>query len=285
MMANHSAVGDTQEISDGEFLRFRRLLQQHAGIALSDNKKALIASRLQKRLHTLGIGYSDYLQQIEHPAQTEERQCAIELLTTNETYFWRESAHFGLLTEAARGAQQAGREFRAWSAACASGEEVYSMAMALQNLCDQGLGLRWQILGSDISMRMLQRAVKGHYPLQRAQQLPRELLSRYCLRGTGEQQGSLLVARELRRNISFAAINLIDAMPQLGRFDAIFLRNVLIYFDAETKRRVVHKLIKHLRPGGLFCVGLAENLGTLLDGSMAGLQSIAPGAYRLSEQE
>jgi len=264
-------------LGDSEFARIRDLLFRRSGIALSDNKKALVTGRLQRRLSALGLpSYNAYLQYIGKPENQPELDRAIDLLTTNETYFWREPAHFRLAEDVARKCVAEGRELRIWSAACSSGEEVYTLAMVLQNLVDRGAPLRWQILGSDISERMLEKAVKGHYPLDRAQQLPPELLKRYCLRGTGTQDGTLLVGREVRANIRFAQINLIEALPDVGQFDMIFLRNVLIYFEMDTKRQVVAALCQHLRRGGVLCVGLAESL----NGMLSGLAPVAPGAHR-----
>ena len=264
-------------ISDRAYTRLRTLLQRHAGIALADNKKPLVCGRLQRRVTQLGLGNVDrYLQHIDQPEHGDERDLAIDLLTTNETYFWREPAHFELLADAAHEAQAAGRVLRVWSAACSSGEEPYSIAMVLQQLVDGGLRLRWELHASDLSERMLARCARGHYPLERARQLPQTLLRRYCLRGTGAQEGTLLVQPALRERVCFHRINLIEPLPDLGNFDVIFLRNVLIYFDPPTKRQVVGALRRQLRAGGLFCVGMAESLGA----TMPGLSPYAPGAYR-----
>lgn len=261
-------------LGDGEFRRIRDLLHAQAGIALSSSKQALVSGRLQRRLNQLGLdSYSAYLQRIEGAANQQEWQQAVDLLTTNETYFWREPVHFERLQQQAAG--EPGREFRVWSAACSSGEEVYSIAMALGALRASGRGPAFRILGSDISQRVLQRAARAHYPLQRAERLPGDLLRRYCLRGTGAQTGTLLIAAELRRQVEFAHINLVEPLPTIGPFDAVFLRNVLIYFDAPTKARVVAAICQRLRPGGRLYVGLAEGLSA----QQCGLHAEAPGVY------
>ena len=134
----------------------------------------------------------------------------------------------------------------------------------------------WEILGSDISSRVLQQARSGHYAMARARGISAAHFKRYCLRGIGEQEGTLLVERSLRQRTRFAQVNLNDALPQLGSFDAIFLRNVMIYFNAATKRQVIARVLENLKPGGHFFIGHSESLNELNDSVTA----VAPSVYR-----
>jgi chemotaxis protein methyltransferase CheR len=200
-------------------------------------------------------------------------QTAVDLLTTNETYFFRESKHFDLLRELATAARGRAQPFRVWSAASSSGEEAYSIAMVLADILGDGA---WEIVGSDISARVLERARTGHYPLERARLVPAPYLKRFCLKGTGAQQGTLLVDKNLRARVHFRQVNLNTTLPQLGTFDVILLRNVMIYFSGDTKRQVVARVLGALKPGGHFLIGHSESLTDISDA----VQPIAPSIYR-----
>jgi len=159
-------------------------------------------------------------------------------------------------------AHQGPRPLRVWSAACSSGEEPFSIAMTLA----AALGEKpWEIVASDISTRVLERARTGHYAMARSKSIPREHLAAYCLRGTGSQEGTFLVQEKLRNRIEFLQVNLNETLPALGDFDAIFLRNVMIYFDMATKREVVSRIVRHLRPGGYLFIGHSESLNGVTD--------------------
>jgi len=261
-------------LSDQEFVRFQRFIHDAAGITLSGSKKALVTGRLAKRVAHHGLdSFGRYLDLLSRGDAAAEVQTAVDLLTTNETYFFREGKHFELLRNLALAAREQRRPLRVWSAACSSGEEVYSIAMVL----DDVLGTSpWELLGSDISTRVLQRAARGHYPEERTRQIPPQYLKRYCLRGTGEQQGTLLVERALRQRVRFMQLNLNAPLPRIGSFDIIFLRNVMIYFNADTKRQVVARLLAQLVPGGHFCIGHSESLNEI---SSAVLQ-VVPSVYQ-----
>jgi chemotaxis protein methyltransferase CheR len=263
-------------ITDTEFGHFQRFIFDAAGITLSTAKKALVCGRLSKRLTANQLNsYTDYFQLLvsgNHPAEV---QTAVDLLTTNETYFFREPKHFELLREvaAAAGARRPAQPFRVWSAASSTGEECYSIAMVLADCLGASA---WDVLGSDISSRVLQRARAGHYPLERTRLIPAAYLKRFCLRGHGEQEGTLLVERELRSRVSFSHVNLNAELPRLGSFDVIFLRNVMIYFNGDTKRQVVTRVLSLLKPGGYFCIGHSESLNDI----STAVQQIAPSIYR-----
>ncbi|MFP6848431.1 MAG: protein-glutamate O-methyltransferase CheR [Pseudomonas sp.] len=261
-------------LSDREFGQFRQLIHQIAGIHLSDAKKPLVAGRLNKRLRTFGMAsYGEYFHRLSKDAA--ELQVCVDLLTTNETYFFREPKHFDFLREQLikPGAVPNGRPLRIWSGACSSGEEPYTLALLLADT----LGERpWEILASDISTRILERARTGVYDLEDSQHIPSHLRIKHCLRGVDDNQGRMMITPALRKRIRFEQINLNAALPDHGLFDTIFLRNVMIYFNAETKRQVVTRLIKHLRPGGFFIISHSESLNGVDDT----LKLVKPSIYR-----
>jgi chemotaxis protein methyltransferase CheR len=250
-------------ISRDEFGRFRGWVHERAGISLSDHKHALVMGRLACRLrhHRLRT-YGDYFDLLQRRDGSDEVQIAIDLLTTNETHFFREPRHFELLRERVVASHAGPRPLRVWSAACSSGEEPYTIAMTL----DSSLGGRpWEVVASDISTRVLERARTGHYAMARAKGIPRALLETYCLKGTGPQEGTFLIDESLRNRIQFMQVNLNEALPALGEFDAIFLRNVMIYFDAATKRNVISRIVRHLRQGAYLFIGHSESLNGISD--------------------
>jgi chemotaxis protein methyltransferase CheR len=259
-------------ITDREFHAVQRFLFDASGISLSDAKKLLVSTRLGKRLRACALkDYSAYLKLIAEDAQ--ERQFALDLLTTNETYFFREPQHFDFLRTEVVPRHPPGRTFRVWSAACSSGEEPYSIAMQL----DSDLATTpWEVVGTDISTRMLDKCRAGRYPMERAQGISKEYLRRYCLMGTGPEQGYLLVDRPLRGNLNFRHANLNGRLPDVGEFDVIFLRNVMIYFDADTKRSLIGRILTHLRPGGWLFIGHSESL----HGINASLKPVRPAIYQ-----
>lgn len=253
------------------FQEIRRMLLARAGIHLADSKHTLVTSRLARRLAATGCGsYEEYLERTRRDAG--ELQTCIDLLTTNETYFFREEKHFEFLAEQLLPAWRGG-EFRAWSAASSSGEEAYSVAMVLAD----ALGERpWRVFGSDISTQVLARARKAVYPVHRAERIPPDYLRRFCLKGVAEQAGNFAIASPLRRRVDFAQINLLQPPAALGGFDLILLRNVMIYFQQDTKRAVVQGLLHHLKPGGYLFIGHSESLF----GVCETLEPVAPAIYR-----
>jgi len=261
-----------QPISREEFGKFRAWVRERAGINLSDHKHALVTGRLACRLrhHRLPT-YGDYFELLRRPEAAAEVQIAVDLLTTTETHFFREPRHFELLQERVIAPHAGPRPVRVWSAACSSGEEPYSIAMTLA----AGLGERpWEIVASDISTRVLERARSGHYAMARAKGIPRGHLEAHCLKGTGPQEGTFLVQEKLRNRIQFMQVNLNAALPALGEFDAIFLRNVMIYFDIATKREVVSRIVGRLRPGGYLFIGHSESLNGVSDEVKAEVVSV-----------
>jgi chemotaxis protein methyltransferase CheR len=263
-------------LSDREFADIRGLVYRIAGINLGDEKKALVCGRLEKRLHQTGVSsYRDYFALATQRGNERELTTALDLLTTNETYFFREPKHFDFLRNHLRETDQPGRQWRVWSAASSSGEEAYSIAMTLGDIIG---GERWEVMGSDLSTRVLERAATAVYPLARIDDMPPDYLRRFCLKGTGPEAGRFMVDGALRRRVSFTQVNLNAALPEIGRFDVIFLRNVLIYFDAETKRAVIRRVTELLNPGGIFFVSHSESL----HGLAPHLTQLRPSIYRVA---
>jgi chemotaxis protein methyltransferase CheR len=245
-------------ISDAEFARVQALAMELAGISLSSSKKTLVVSRWGKRLIHHGLrNYGEYLKLLTDGRAADELQISLDLLTTNETYFFREPKHFDFLRSRVLPAAKPGAAFRVWSAACSSGEEPYSIAMQLAAELKHP---NWEVLGTDISSRVLKRAQTGLYDMSRTEGIPPDYLRRFCLKGTGPYADNLLIDRPLRERTRFGRVNLNETLPKLGQFDVIFLRNVMIYFDTDTKANVVSRLIPCLKPGGFFLIGHCDTL-------------------------
>jgi chemotaxis protein methyltransferase CheR len=264
---------DPQGVTDQEFKLFRALIYRLAGINMADSKKPLLTGRLSRRLRHYGLdSFGAYYKLVTGGGHADELQLMIDLLTTNETYFFREPAHFDFLRDFA--ALRRGRPFRVWSGASSSGEEPYTIAMVLAETLGQSAN--WEVIASDISLTVLERAQAGLYPLERGRGIPPELMRKYCLKGVRAQEGNFLVSPKLRERVSFRQINLIAQETRgLGQFDVIFLRNVMIYFDNDTKRKVVENMVPHLLDDGAFIVGHSETLSGITDA----LRAVRPTLY------
>ncbi|MDH0892721.1 MULTISPECIES: CheR family methyltransferase [unclassified Pseudomonas] len=244
------------KLSDGEFRYLQQMMAEVSGIHMADSKRMLVAGRLMSRLRALEQGdFRQYVDFLRQPANQDERRLVIDLLTTNETYFFREPRHFEFLGQWA--AAQRG-PLHLWSAASSSGEEAYSIAMTL---AEHARTPHWSVFASDLSLRVLERARQGIYPLEQAAQFPAGWLQRHCLRGVNDHEGSFRIGQQLRHRVAFAELNLMRELPaEVGPFNVIFLRNVLIYFSNPDKRAIVERLVERLRPGGLLFIGHAESL-------------------------
>jgi len=261
-------------ITDAEFAQFQRFILKMAGITMSDAKKALVTGRLSKRLAVHGLeSFGAYFKLLSDGHHPDEVQMAVDLLTTNETYFFREIKHYEFMRTQVLAVRSRPAPWRIWSAASSSGEEAYSMAMVLQD-CMQTTP--WEVLGTDISTRVIAGAQRGLYSMERCRHIPPDYLRRFCRKGGGEYEGMLLVDRSLRSKVTFQQANLNTTLPELGQFDMVFLRNVMIYFNNETKREVVARVIATLKPGGYFCIGHSESLNDI----STAVQMVAPSIYQ-----
>lgn len=261
------------QISDKDFSQIRTLLYNKTGITLSDAKKTLVAGRLSARLrHYQLANYTDYFNLLQNKNHSAELQIALDLLTTNETYFFRENTHFELLKTLIED-NKSNSTFRVWSAACSSGQEAYSIAMLL---AEYRPNKNWEIVATDISTRVLEVAKQGLYPLPQAEKIPLEYLKQYCLKGVGDQDGKFLIEKKLRERIQYLHTNLNGKIPDIGEFDVIFLRNVMIYFDMDVKEKLIKKLEKNTKSGGYLLIGHSESL----NGMNTKYKIIAPSVYR-----
>jgi len=262
-------------ITDQEFGLFQRLIYKIAGISLSDAKKVLLVGRLTRRLKQYDFAtFTQYYRMLASGEHPEEVQTMVDLLTTNETYFFREPQHFEFLRDEIIRKRQSLAVFRIWSAASSTGEEIYTLAMVLAENMPNAL---WEVVGSDISTRVLEKAATGHYSLARTEGIPPGFMEKYCLKGIRSNAGTFLIAPELRKRTSFQQINLMDPITtNIGEFDVVFLRNVMIYFDQETKAKVVRNLLPRLKSGGYLIIGHSETLNGIIDR----LQTVRPTIYR-----
>ena len=262
MSSNAAQNINHNEISSQAYQAIRDFIYQEAGIDLGASKQMLVGARLNKRLryHKLD-SFDQYVSLLRDQRNVNEHQMAIDLLTTNETYFFREPEHFEVLRNEVLAQHPKERFFRVWSAASSSGEEAYSIGMVLDDYFGQSV--KWEIFGSDISSRIVARAKKGLYQAHRIDAIPKAYLQKYCLKGSGEYEGFLLVDKSIRVKTRFAEINLTKPLPDVGQFDVIFLRNVLIYFDNPTKEKIVGNLITRLRSGGMLFIGHSESLKSI----------------------
>src|SRR5579872_7450025 len=281
------ASRDRSSVSSALFRKFQSLIYEESGIWLGDHKHALLTGRLAKRLRLLGLeSMQEYFQLVTHPDQQHERAVMIDCITTNQTHFFREPRHFEFLAQqvfprwqhdASAGVRV--QHLRVWSAGCSTGEEPYSLAMILLKHFPPEQGWELEVLASDICTRVLERARSAVYPLEKAKEIPPEFLRAYMLKGRGEQKGVMKVNPDLHRVVRFARVNLhADSYPILGSFDLIFCRNVLIYFDQESKTKVIGGILRHLSPSGLLFVGHSEHLG----GIATGLKTVAPTIHALA---
>ncbi len=263
-------------LTEQEYALFQRLIHQVTGISLSESKQPLLVGRLQKRLRHYELSsFSQYYRMITSGEHPEELQMMLDLITTNETYFFREPKHFAFLRdEVLPQARRGAKPFRVWSAASSSGEEAYSIAMVLADYLPER---NWEIVGTDISTQVLEKARLGHYPLERVEGIPEKYLKRFCRKGVRSQAGTFLIDAELRKHVQFQHLNLtLPITASLGMFDVVFLRNVMIYFDMDTKRKVIHHLLPYLQPGGHLIIGHSETLS----GLNTDLVTVRPTIYR-----
>jgi len=258
-------------ITEREFVRFQNLIYREAGIFLTPAKQSLLVGRLAKRLRAFNLtAFEDYYRIVE--ANEAERTQMLNCICTNETHFFREKQHFDFLENRvlplwkglARDSRRL-RSIRVWSAGCSTGEEPYSLAMYLLGHFP-GEDWKIEILASDISTQVLAKAKTATWPIKRAAEIPEHFLKKYMLRGIGENVELMKAGPELRSLVSFHQINLnADGYAMRGTFDLILCCNVLIYFNAESRKNVLCRLARYLAPGGYLMLGHAESLNGIAD--------------------
>jgi chemotaxis protein methyltransferase CheR len=276
---NLATISGVPPLSDREFGRFQSLIYRDTGIYLSPPKRTLLVGRLAKRLRALNLKrFTDYYEIVEH--DHAEKEQLINCICTNETHFFREKQHYEFLETSAIPNWKAmaaegllPRRIRVWSAGCSTGEEPFSVAMFLLDHFSVG---NWEIeiLATDISSRALARAENGMWPIEKSAELPDHYRKSYMLKGTGTFATLMKAAPELRARVKFQRLNLnTDSYP--GKFDLILCCNVLIYFDADSKKRVLERMIRHLTPTGYLMLGHAETLNGVTDH----LRTVGPTIY------
>lgn len=264
---NHS------DISPLAFQKIRDLMHRTAGIVIGPDKTSLVTGRLWRRLGIYGFkNYEAYMAFIDSPAGADERSVLIDLLTTNETYFFREPAHFDFLRNQII-PQHSGGKLRVWCAAASTGEEPYSLAMVLADALGEGT---WELMATDICSKVVEQARTGMYRAERIENMPKDYLKRFCRRGIGAYEGMLAIAPSLRNQVRFELHNLLHARPADEKYDVVFLRNVLIYFDAPTKQKVLNHILNTLRPGGWLILGHCESV----QGLNVPVNTVRPSVYR-----
>ncbi|HXH40125.1 MAG TPA: protein-glutamate O-methyltransferase CheR [Thermoanaerobaculia bacterium] len=269
--------------TEDEFGRFQHLIESVAGIYLSEAKRALLISRLWKRVRACGVhSFAEYHALVSR--DDAERGAMIDAICTNETHFFREPRQFDYIKDtlvpewrrkAACGERQ--KTIRVWSAGCSSGEEPYSIAMLLLAELPASEGWTLRIRATDLSSKVLEQARQGRWVIARAAEIPDAYLRHFMLRGVGSRQGMLKAGQEVRSVIEFGRLNLMDPPVQVGSFDLIFCRNVMIYFRAPVRDALQKTMIDQLAPHGHFFLGHAESISA----SIAGVRRVIPNVYAI----
>jgi chemotaxis protein methyltransferase CheR len=254
-------TGKEFDFTRADFERVRGLIYQRAGISLADSKQEMVYSRLARRLRANGIAsFVSYLDALEAGRMPAEWESFTNALTTNLTSFFREAHHFPLLAEHALKARaRHGGPLTIWCSASSTGEEPYSIAMTVCEAFDT-LTPPVQIVATDIDTNVLATASAGVYPIERVDKMDQARLRRFFLKGKGAQEGLVRVRPELRQLITFRQLNLLaDGWDVKGPFDAIFCRNVMIYFDKSTQRKILSRFVPLMKPDSLLFAGHSEN--------------------------
>jgi len=246
------------EFTVTDFARIRELIHRRAGISLSDHKRDMAYSRLARRLRACGLDtFKEYLDRLESNDDSAEWEAFVNALTTNLTAFFRESHHFPILADFVKRRQQ---PVSVWCSAASTGEEPYSIAMTLVEALGEQAARHCTVFASDIDSQVLAKADAGVYSLDQVKGMPVERLKRFFLKGKGAQAGLVKVRPELRAMVQFGRVNLTDARYDVkGPFDAIFCRNVMIYFDKPTQGQVLSRFEPLMKSGGLLFAGHSEN--------------------------
>jgi chemotaxis protein methyltransferase CheR len=260
--------------SEEEFILFQRLVHDRLGISLPMHKRIMLGHRLIKRVkHINAPNFAKYYEHINLLEHAKELELALELLTTNETFFFREEKHFEYLSDELLPEISANKTLKVWSAACSTGEEPYSLAMLLQHHHSSP----WQLMASDVNNSVLAHAKKGIYIDERTTLLPENYRKAYCVKGIDEFEGYLRVKSQLRNKVNFFNFNLLNDMKPLGKLDIIFIRNVMIYFDDDVRQKIITNITNILNPGGWLFISHSETL----HGLEHSFELMGPAIYKL----
>jgi chemotaxis protein methyltransferase CheR len=270
------AAREDIRLSSTDLSRIVRLVYERSGITLHAGKRALVLARLHKRLRARGfVSFRDYLAHVAADTSGAEITALLDAIATNHTSFFRESQHFDFLRSTVV-TKLANGPIRIWSAACSSGEEPVSIAITLLDALESAHHGRIRILASDLSTKALASASSGVYKMERVANIPLDVLRRHFERGLGAQAGQARVAAHVRCLIEYRQLNFLEASDLGERFEVIFCRNVMIYFDRDVQQRVLSLLERHLAPGGYLFVSHSESL----NGTSHRLRWVAPAIYQ-----
>ena len=270
------AMNVADRLDDATFDRFAELIYREAGIRLGRHKHSLVSARLGKRMRKLGIPrYADYLDYVNHDQTSTELVQLIDAISTNVTHFYREADHFEMLHGLLKTWQQEGQSrFRIWCAAASTGEEPYTLAITVLEALERPGDAR--ILATDISTRALQAAKAGEYEAKKVEVIPRALVSRHFVPASVGGLRGYRVSERCRELVKLARLNLaVPPFPMKGPMDAVFCRNVMIYFDNRVRQRLVDEIFRLLKPGGYLFVGHSESLS----GLTTRFRSVRPSVY------
>jgi chemotaxis protein methyltransferase CheR len=269
--------GLAADLTQQQFTTICDVLYRITGVKLNPGKEALVRARLGKRLYALGLsGYAEYLELIQNASGGEELARMVDALVTNKTSFFRESPHFDFLRERVRDLEHTRSTLRIWSAGCSTGEEPYSIAIALLQAIPDALRKDILVLATDVSTRALAEARAGFYTAEEVADMEATLRTRYFISDRSAGGERYRVVDEPRSMIRFAHLNLMEAWPMRGPFDFIFCRNVMIYFDRPTQDQLVQRFGQLLRAGGCLMIGHSETLS----GRAAGFTYLMPAVYQ-----
>lgn len=275
----------TVTMTKNDFAFFSNLIQSRCGIKMPDVKKTMLESRLRKRLRLLGLrDFKEYLEYIDSPdGKSNELVSMIDVVTTNKTDFFREPAHYDYLYSKSvpklmeKHGVGKDRELRIWSAGCSSGEEPYTLAMVLSDYSRNEEKLSFNILGTDISTQVLEKARRAVYAEEKVEPVPAVMKKRYLLKSKDRTKPQVRIVSELRKLIQYGRLNFLDDKYGINsKFDIIFCRNVLIYFNRENQRSILLKILQHLEPNGYLFTGHSETLHSL----DLPVKLLAPSVYR-----
>jgi chemotaxis protein methyltransferase CheR len=269
------------EFSESDFIKISRLVYEQCGINLHDGKKELVKARLGKRIRAGNFSsFRDYFEYVLQDHSGEEMIQLLDSISTNFTHFFRENQHFEFLKQEVLTAKKTraggSKRLRIWSAGCSTGEEPYTIAITLLETMPPGSGWDMKILATDLSTKVLATAQAGVYLREKVQNLPLDLIRKYFLRGENRWQNYVKIKPQAKSLVSFKRLNFMESFSFNEPFDCIFCRNVMIYFDKETRSNLVNRFYEQLDKGGIFFIGHSESLS----GLDHPFQYVKPAIYR-----
>jgi len=275
-------AGGVKGLSEPEFHKLSRFIETELGIRMPDSKRVMLESRLLKRLRQLDLpDFSAYIDFVfSEQGRVSELINMIDAVTTNKTDFFREADHFDFLFNRILPELFSERDYahrRFWSAGCSTGEEPYTIAMVLEEFRERAPAFAWSMFASDLSTKVLDKAVEGVYPAEQAEPIPLSYKKKYLLRSKNREEALVRIRPEIRSRITFARINFMDrSWPIVEPFDVVFCRNVIIYFERRVQEEIIGKLLRHTAPNGWLILGHSESVA----GMDLPMRSVAPTIYR-----